>query len=178
MTDHLFRVPLDYSLGPEGGTIQLFARVATSPSRAAAANAAAAAAAKAAAATTATMTATATTSSSATAAAAVPPPPPDDGGPWLLYLQGGPGFEAPRPTEASSWLKAALHHGFRVVLLDQRGTGRSSPPIAPLAHGFGGDESSPTLSSSSSSSLVAACGSEDPEVQARYLACFRAVSLV
>ena len=53
MTDHLFRVPLDYSRGPEAGTIQLFVRVATSPSRAAAAaNAAAAAAAAATPATT------------------------------------------------------------------------------------------------------------------------------
>lgn len=39
---------------------------------------------------------------------------------------GGPGFESPRPTEASAWLKAAVQH-FRVILLDQRGTGRSSP---------------------------------------------------
>ncbi|CAL8463199.1 g2733 [Coccomyxa elongata] len=46
--------------------------------------------------------------------------------PYLLFLQGGPGFESPRPTEASAWLKAAVQH-FRVILLDQRGTGRSSP---------------------------------------------------
>jgi pimeloyl-ACP methyl ester carboxylesterase len=39
---------------------------------------------------------------------------------------GGPGFESPRPTEASGWLKCALG-SFRVVLMDQRGTGRSSP---------------------------------------------------
>lgn len=45
-----------------------------------------------------------------------PPPPP----------AGGPGFESPRPTEASGWLKCALG-SFRVVLMDQRGTGRSSP---------------------------------------------------
>ena len=161
MTDHLFRVPLDYSRGPEAGTIQLFARVATSPSRAAAAaNVAAAAAAAAPAAPT------KTTSSSA--ASGVPPPPPDDGGPWLLYLQGGPGFEAPRPTESSSWLKAALHHGFRVVLLDQRGTGRSSPPVAPPpARGVLADGSAAPLPPSPSSSLGDACGSEDPEVQAR-----------
>lgn len=49
--------------------------------------------------------------------------------PYLLYLQGGPGFEAPRPTEASGWLKAATNH-FRVILLDQRGTGRSTPVTA------------------------------------------------
>lgn len=38
--------------------------------------------------------------------------------PYLLYLQGGPGFESPRPTEASGWLKRACEE-YRVVLLDQ-----------------------------------------------------------
>lgn len=49
--------------------------------------------------------------------------------PFLVYLQGGPGFEAPRPTRNSSapgWLDRALQD-FRVLMLDQRGTGRSSP---------------------------------------------------
>jgi len=46
--------------------------------------------------------------------------------PWLVYLQGGPGFESPRPGEAGGWQKAALEKGFRVLLLDQRGTGRST----------------------------------------------------
>lgn len=55
-----------------------------------------------------------------------------DGGedrPYLLFLQGGPGYEAPHPFRAPSspsWLDAALDH-YRVVLLDQRGTGRSTP---------------------------------------------------
>ena len=39
---------------------------------------------------------------------------------------GGPGFEAPRPVDSSSWIKSASSH-FRVLLMDQRGTGRSSP---------------------------------------------------
>ena len=39
---------------------------------------------------------------------------------------GGPGFEAPRPIESSSWVKSAVGH-FKVLLMDQRGTGRSSP---------------------------------------------------
>lgn len=42
---------------------------------------------------------------------------------------GGPGHEGPRPTEASAWVKAAVNH-FRVLLLDQRGTGRSAPVTA------------------------------------------------
>ena len=48
--------------------------------------------------------------------------------PFLLFLQGGPGFEAPRPGRASSltWLERALQD-YRVLMLDQRGTGRSSP---------------------------------------------------
>src|SRR5215212_9182834 len=49
--------------------------------------------------------------------------------PYLVYLQGGPGFEAPRPARHPSgpaWLDRALQD-FRVLMLDQRGTGRSSP---------------------------------------------------
>jgi pimeloyl-ACP methyl ester carboxylesterase len=46
--------------------------------------------------------------------------------PWLLFLQGGPGFGAQRPTGRESWLDRALND-YRVLLLDQRGTGRSSP---------------------------------------------------
>jgi pimeloyl-ACP methyl ester carboxylesterase len=54
-----------------------------------------------------------------------------DGGdrPFLVFLQGGPGSEAPRPTRHPSgpgWLDRALQD-FRVLMLDQRGTGRSSP---------------------------------------------------
>ena len=39
---------------------------------------------------------------------------------------GGPGFEAPRLADQPPWLKAALAV-FRVILLDQRGTGLSTP---------------------------------------------------
>lgn len=49
--------------------------------------------------------------------------------PYLLFLQGGPGYEAPRPTRAPSgpgWLARALED-YRVLMLDQRGTGRSTP---------------------------------------------------
>jgi pimeloyl-ACP methyl ester carboxylesterase len=46
-----------------------------------------------------------------------------------VYFQGGPGFEATRPTRQPNgpgWLDRALED-FRVLMLDQRGTGRSSP---------------------------------------------------
>jgi pimeloyl-ACP methyl ester carboxylesterase len=49
--------------------------------------------------------------------------------PFLVFLQGGPGNEAPRPTRhpsGPSWLDRALRD-FRVLMLDQRGTGRSTP---------------------------------------------------
>jgi len=50
--------------------------------------------------------------------------------PWLLFLQGGPGAKSPRPAGAGgSWLAAATEH-HRVLLLDQRGTGRSTPIVA------------------------------------------------
>lgn len=46
--------------------------------------------------------------------------------PWLVYFQGGPGFPSPRPDARSGWLKRALQN-HRILLLDQRGTGLSSP---------------------------------------------------
>lgn len=46
--------------------------------------------------------------------------------PWMLYLQGGPGGKSPRPLRAESWIAHAVKT-HRVLLLDQRGTGRSAP---------------------------------------------------
>ncbi len=74
--------------------------------------------------------------------------------PWLLFLQGGPGFGATRPAGRESWLDRALQD-YRVLLLDQRGTGRSTPATRQ------------TLGSLSSA-----------EAQAGYLAHFRADSIV
>ena len=74
--------------------------------------------------------------------------------PWLLFLQGGPGNRAPRPVGRETWLDRALKE-FRVLLLDQRGTGRSTPAdrltLAKLA---------------------------GPQAQADYLALFRADNIV
>ncbi len=47
--------------------------------------------------------------------------------PWLLFLQGGPGRQSPRPVSRKlGWLDRALRE-YRLLLLDQRGTGRSTP---------------------------------------------------
>ena len=49
--------------------------------------------------------------------------------PFLVFLQGGPGSEAPRPTRhptSPGWLDRALQD-YRVLMFDQRGTGRSTP---------------------------------------------------
>lgn len=54
---------------------------------------------------------------------------PDDNRPFLVFLQGGPGCESPRPAvsaDATGWLATALKR-YRLVLLDQRGTGLSTP---------------------------------------------------
>lgn len=74
--------------------------------------------------------------------------------PYLVYLQGGPGHEASRPTAlppSPGWLDRALQD-YRVLLLDQRGTGRSAP--------------------------VGALPGLSPQEQAQYLSHFRADSIV
>jgi pimeloyl-ACP methyl ester carboxylesterase len=73
--------------------------------------------------------------------------------PYLLFLQGGPGFEATRPiSPPSGWMKRALKD-YRVLLIDQRGTGRSTPVGSELP-------------------------GDTPEAQAEYLTHFRADSIV
>lgn len=74
--------------------------------------------------------------------------------PWLLFLQGGPGSPSPRPTGKSGWIKRALQD-YRVLLLDQRGTGLSTPVTYQTLANF------PT-----------------PQQQADYLKHFRADSIV
>jgi pimeloyl-ACP methyl ester carboxylesterase len=85
LTDHTFRVPLDYGR-PDGEQIEVFAREVVATGQAASAG----------------------------------------DRPWLLFLQGGPGMRAPRPVGRDVWLDRALRD-YRVLLLDQRGTGRSTP---------------------------------------------------
>ena len=74
--------------------------------------------------------------------------------PWLVFLQGGPGFPSPRPELNSGWLKRALEE-YRVLLLDQRGTGMSTPVLSQTLRTF------PTA-----------------ESQAKYLSLFRSDSIV
>ncbi|CAN9096194.1 unnamed protein product [Alternaria alternata] len=74
--------------------------------------------------------------------------------PWLVYLQGGPGFECRSP-EKVSWTQTILDKGYRVLMLDQRGTG---------------------LSTAISQSSLQLRG--DEKVQADYMKSFRADSIV
>jgi pimeloyl-ACP methyl ester carboxylesterase len=111
LTDHRFRVPLDYAR-PNGERIILYARQVVATRR------------------------------------------EHDDLPWLVYFQGGPGNAADRPSGRQNWLDRALD-GYRVLLLDQRGTGRSTPI------------NRQTLAMRGTSTA-----------QARYLTCFRADSIV
>jgi pimeloyl-ACP methyl ester carboxylesterase len=45
--------------------------------------------------------------------------------PFLVYFQGGPGFPSPRQNGFNGWVKRVMQQ-YRVLLLDQRGTGNSS----------------------------------------------------
>ncbi len=77
--------------------------------------------------------------------------------PYLVYLQGGPGHEAPVPTRHPSspvWLDRALQD-FRVLLLDQRGTGRSTP-VGDLA-GLAPHEQAAYLTHFRADAIVADC---------------------
>jgi pimeloyl-ACP methyl ester carboxylesterase len=49
--------------------------------------------------------------------------------PCLVFFQGGPGSGSPRPMAFSGWIKRMTQE-FRVLLLDQRGTGLSTPVTA------------------------------------------------
>ncbi|MGS0680839.1 alpha/beta fold hydrolase [Shewanella sp. 125m-7] len=54
--------------------------------------------------------------------------------PFIVFFQGGPGFGAVRPAANGGWIKRALKE-YRVLLLDQRGTGLSTPVnFISLAH--------------------------------------------
>ena len=73
--------------------------------------------------------------------------------PYLVFLQGGPGFEASRPaTPPSGWMARALAD-FRVLLLDQRGTGRSTP-VGPELPGASAREQAEYLTHFRADSIV------------------------
>lgn len=74
--------------------------------------------------------------------------------PWMVYLQGGPGFECAPP---QNWpaTQVVLDRGYQMLFLDQRGTGLSSPVSASVLQSVG-----------------------DDEAQAKYLRGFRADSII
>ncbi|PGH06444.1 hypothetical protein AJ79_06534 [Helicocarpus griseus UAMH5409] len=59
--------------------------------------------------------------------------------PWFVYLQGGPGMGCSPPQDIS-WVQMVLDRGYQVLLLDQRGTGLSTP-ITAATLGLLGDAS-------------------------------------
>ncbi|MGO3715082.1 MAG: alpha/beta fold hydrolase, partial [Glutamicibacter arilaitensis] len=63
--------------------------------------------------------------------------------PLMIYLQGGPGGAGPRPIGDSGWLSVALER-FRVILMDQRGTGASTPVTTQVIEGFDSGEAGAT----------------------------------
>ena len=73
--------------------------------------------------------------------------------PCVVFFQGGPGSGSPRPTTNSGWIKR-MSQEYRVLLLDQRGTGISTPVTAQSLRGLA------------------------PEEQAEYLRHFRADNIV
>ncbi len=74
--------------------------------------------------------------------------------PWLVFFQGGPGFGSPRPDGSLEWIDRALED-CRLLLLDQRGTGRSTPI-----------------------NFQALARFDSPQAQAEYLKHFRADAIV
>jgi pimeloyl-ACP methyl ester carboxylesterase len=74
--------------------------------------------------------------------------------PWLVYLQGGPGGRSPRPTSLSGWVGEALQR-FRVVLLDQRGTGRSTPQTRQTLAGLDAERQAERLAMFRADAIVA-----------------------
>ncbi|MDO4820669.1 MAG: alpha/beta fold hydrolase [Rothia sp. (in: high G+C Gram-positive bacteria)] len=79
---------------------------------------------------------------------------PVDERPYMVYLQGGPGGKSPRPISEGGWVHE-LAKTHRLILLDQRGTGNSTPLSA---------------------RVITAQGS--PEVQAEFCELFRADSII
>jgi pimeloyl-ACP methyl ester carboxylesterase len=76
--------------------------------------------------------------------------------PYLVFLQGGPGFEATRPTSPpSGWQKRALQD-YRLLLLDQRGTGRSTP-VGPSLPGASAREQATYLTRFRADAIVRDC---------------------
>ena len=97
-----------------------------------------------------------------------------DGGdrPYAVYLQGGPGVEAPRPSlepASPSWLPRVLAD-YRLILLDQRGTGRSTP--------LGLDTPAPGLRDDSVPEAGRTLRTASPAAAAEYLTHFRADAIV
>ncbi|CAI6094664.1 unnamed protein product [Clonostachys chloroleuca] len=59
--------------------------------------------------------------------------------PYMVYLEGGPGFGAPEPQNAPL-TSTALERGYQVLYLDHRGTGHSTPVSTKMLDTLSGGE--------------------------------------
>jgi len=59
--------------------------------------------------------------------------------PYMVFFQGGPGSGSPRPMGNTGWIRRVLKE-YKLVLLDQRGTGLSTPVTAQTMRGLGSAE--------------------------------------
>lgn len=73
--------------------------------------------------------------------------------PLLAFLQGGPGGANPRPLRRDGWIDEALRD-YRVVLVDQRGTGGSTPIEAVDLEGLDADAGADLLALHRADSIV------------------------
>lgn len=76
--------------------------------------------------------------------------------PYLLFLQGGPGYPGNRAADPSGWMDAALDD-YRILMLDQRGTGLSTPVHSDLVKELGAEGAAEYLTHFRADAIVEDC---------------------
>lgn len=100
--------------------------------------------------------------------------------PWLIYLAGGPGAAVTHRSPRMEYMARLLRAGYVVVLLDQRGTGESTPVQAerlPPKRAPGITAGASDGAPKGGCNISRLCGSVSPGWQAAYLALHRQDSI-